>query len=262
MKLSRLMYRILLSIFAIALVASLTADAVVAEQIVIDENSRDREVAGDFICSPCYSPILSESDAVDFAVKTLTTGELYKYFQSRGIRKLNRLSFQVDVDCDPDNTESVSLTGLSFQIHDTSKNIVTNAGFGGELLLDKSEITSFKPEAVLEIDLGYDFMQRFSPTSDDAIIINFDSHNTSVEMMPRIVLASEMSSFSTGNFARIVGFIVFWGVVFFGAHVMTRITDKTDKDSAERSSLQTAITASSAPSAKTPVTHRASALTN
>lgn len=266
MKLPRLMYRILLSTFAIALVASFTADAVVAEQIVIDENSRDREVAGDFVCSPCYSPILSESDAVDFAAKTLTTGELYKYFQSRGIRKLNRLSFQVDVDCDPDNTESVSLTGLSFQIHDASKNLVTNAGFGdSELLLDKSEITSFKPEAVLEIDLGYDFMQRFSPTSDDAVMLNFDSPNTSSEMMPRIVLASEMSSFSTGNFARIGGFIAFWGVVFFGAHVMTRSaakTDKPDKANAERPSLQTAVAASSAPSAKTPVAHRASALTN
>lgn len=227
------MFRAVLTILSILCFASITINAVVAEQIVIDENCEDKKVAGDFVCSPCYSPILSESETVDFSAKAMTTGELYQYFESRGIKKLNRLSFQVDVDCDPDNSESVSVTDLSFQIQDASSNLVTNAVFGdSELLLDKSEITSFKPEAVLEIDLGYDFMERFTSESKEAVMLNFNSSGSSSDMMPRIVLSSDMSSFSTGNLARISGFVAFWGLIFFGAHVVTRkrAEDKASDD--------------------------------
>jgi len=217
------MFRVLLVISAAVTFASITSDAVSAEQIVIDEHCEGGRVAGDFFCSPCYRPILGDAESIDIAANTLTTGELYKYFQSRGITKINRLSFQVDVDCDPDENKSVSLVDLSFEIQDAAQNLVTHAGFGdSELLLDKSEITSFKPEAVLEVDLGYDFMQRFSPDSKEAVLMNFSSPGSSSEMMPRIVLASNISSFSSSNIVRISGFLAFWGIVFFGAHVMSR----------------------------------------
>ena len=232
------MFRVLLLTVATLFFASITTEAVVGEQIVIDENSEDKRLAGDFYCSPCYSPILDDAEAVDIAAKTLTTGELYKYFQSRGITKLNRLSFQVDVDCDPDNTKSVSLTDLSFQIQDAARNLVTDADFGDtELLLDKSEITSFKPEAVLEVDLGYDFMQRFSPDSKEAVQLNFSSPDTSNAMMPRIVLASNMSSFSSSNLVRIGGFVAFWGIIFFGAHVMSRKPKEANTSEANQVTL-------------------------
>lgn len=215
--------RALSLIIATLFLASASTGVVLGEQIVIDENSQGGSVAGDFYCSPCYIPVFDDSKTLDFASGTLTTGELYKYFESQGIRKLNRLSFQVDVDCAPDNIESVSLTDLSFQIQDAAQNLVTNAGFGGtELLLDKSEITSFKPEAVLEVDLGYDFMQRFSPDSQEAVLMDFRSPNRGSEMMPRIVLASNLSSFSSTNLVRIGGFVAFWGLIFFGAHMMSR----------------------------------------
>jgi len=234
------MFRVLCLIISALVVVSITTDKAFGEQIVIDENSEGKAVAGDFYCSPCYNPILDDSEAVDVAAKTLTAGELYKYFQSRGIKKLSRLSFQVDVDCDPDNTESVSLTDLSFQIEDSALNLVTHAGFGDtELLLDKSEITSFKPEAVLEIDLGYDFMQRFSPESKESVSLNFSSPDTSSGMMPRIFLASDMSSFSSSNLVRIGGFIAFWGIIFFGAHVMSR----KPKDAAQADGNQVTLTA-------------------
>ena len=197
----------------------------VAEQIVVDENCESGCIAGDFVCSPCYSPLMSDSAAIDIASKTLTTGELYNYFKSRGITKLNRMSLQVDVDCDPDsdNRESVSLMELSFKIQDSANNLVTHAGFGGdELLLDKSEITSFKPEAVLEFDLGYDFMQRFSSDSTESIVLDFSSPSTTSEFQPRVMVSHNMSSFSSGNMTRIIAFITFWGIVFLGVYLMTR----------------------------------------
>ena len=195
-----------------------------SEQIVVDENSEDDRVAGDFFCSPCHSPLLSDAESIDIAAKTLTTGELYDYFKSRGITKLSRMSLQVDVDCDPDsdNRESVSLNQLSFKIQDSANNLVTQADFGGDLLLDKSEITSFKPEAVLEFDLGYDFMQRFSSDSTESILLDFASPDTSSEFQPRVMVSQDMSSFSSGNMTRMVAFIAFWGIVFIGVHLMTR----------------------------------------
>ena len=213
----------------------------VAEQIVIDENSDGSRLAGDFHCSPCYNPFPSDSETVDIAASTLTAGELYQYFHSRGIRKLDRLSFQVDVDCAPDNSESVSLTDLSFQIQDAARNLVTHAGFGdSELLLDKSEITSFKPEAVIEFDLGYDFMQRFSADSQEAVVMNFNSTNTSSEMKPRIVVSSNISSFSSRNLTRIAAFLGFWGIIFFVAHVMSRKPADTDGNEIEKKVTLTA----------------------
>ncbi len=232
------MFRVLLLIFATLICTSITTGAVSGEQIVIDENSEDKKIAGDFYCSPCYCPLLDDAEALDIAAGTLTTGELYRYFQSRGIKKLNRLSFQVDVGCDPDNSKSVSLTDLSFKIKDAARNLVTEAEFGdAELLLDKSEITSFKPEAVLEVDLGYDFMQRFSPDSKEAVELNFSSPDSTAEMMPRIVLASNMSSFSSSNLLRIVGFVAFWGIVFFGAHVMSQKPEDADASQANKVTL-------------------------
>ena len=217
------MFRVLPFILAAIFFASLNTNRAIGEQIVIDENSGDGIAAGDFSCSPCYSPILADAGSIDIASNSLTTGELFKYFESRGIKKLNRLSFHVDVDCDPDNSKSVSLTELSIQIQDAAKNLVTDAGFGdAELLLDESEITSFKPEAVLEVDLGYDFMQRFSAESKEEVQLSFTSPESSAEMMPRIVLTSNISSFSPSNLVRICGFIAFWGVIFFTAHLVSR----------------------------------------
>ena len=233
-----MMLRVLSLFFASLLLSAVPLEMVVAEQIVIDENTEGSVVAGDFHCSPCYSPILSDAGSVDIATNSLTTGELYQYFKSRGITKLDRLSFQVDVDCDPDNAESVSLTDLSFQIQDAARTLITDADFGDtELLLDKSEITSFKPEAVLEVDLGYDFMQRFSPDSKEAVQLNFSSPDTSTAMMPRIVLASNMSSFSSSNLVRIGGFVAFWGIIFFGAHVMSRKPKEANTSEANQVTL-------------------------
>ena len=233
-----MMLRVLSLFFASLLLSAVPLEMVVAEQIVIDENTEGSVVAGDFHCSPCYSPILSDAGSVDIATNSLTTGELYQYFKSRGITKLDRLSFQVDVDCDPDNAESVSLTDLSFQIQDAARTLITNADFGdSELLLDKSEITSFKPEAVLEVDLGYDFMQRFSSDSKEAVKINFSSPNDSADTMTRIVLTSNISSFSPLNLARIGGFVAFWGLIFFGAHIVSRKPDEDDSDSSNQVTL-------------------------
>lgn len=233
-----MMLRVLSLFFASLLLSAVPLEMVVAEQIVIDENTEGSVVAGDFHCSPCYSPILSDAGSVDIATNSLTTGELYQYFKSRGITKLDRLSFQVDVDCDPDNAESVSLTDLSFQIQDAARTLITDADFGdSELLLDKSEITSFKPEAVLEVDLGYDFMQRFSSDSKEAVKINFSSPNDSADTMTRIVLTSNISSFSPLNLARIGGFVAFWGLIFFGAHIVSRKPDEDDADSSNQVTL-------------------------
>lgn len=222
MKLFANLARLQIALPILALTLVMASGASFAQQIVIDEHSTDRKIAGDFFCSPCYSPLLSDSESINIASKTLTTGELYKYFQSRGITKLNRLALQVDVDCDPLNDKSFSLTDLSFQIQDSAKNLVTHAGLGdAELLLDSSEITSFKPEAVLEFELGYDFMQRFSPESTEAVVMNFQTSADNQGLQPRIVVSEEMSSFSTVNFLRLLAFVTFWGVVFYGAYLLT-----------------------------------------
>lgn len=218
-----------------------TASFVSAEQIVINDDVNETKVAGDFKCYPCYQAILNDSSVLDFTADNLTTGDLFRYLKSRGVNKMDRLELRVDFDCDPDNSQSVCVTGLSFQIEDESHNLLTDKKFGeNELMLDSNSITSFKPEAVLELDLGYDFMQRFSEDSTEAVVLNFATDGTGREMKPRILLSQDMTSFSSDNLIRILLFIGFWGVVFYLAHFFTRSGNRLPSPATRQTSVPTA----------------------
>lgn len=212
--LSRIALCIAWSVVSATVILSTTCEAINADEIHIGEDSGER-IAGDFRCKPCYRPIINHADSFEMGGQSLTTGDLYRYFQSRGIKSIDRLSLQIDIDCCPEEDRAFQLDDLDFRITGTNNTILAQASLHDDSLrVAGTEISSFKPEAVLEIDLGYNFMDRFSPDSTDAIELNYSLPLAQGQMQPRFVVSEDISSFTTSNIFFLILFVAFWVVVF------------------------------------------------
>lgn len=220
--LRRIVRSVAWSVAMTALILTASGGAINAEEIVIGENSGET-VAGDFRCKPCYRPIINHTDAFQMNGPSLTTGDLYRYFQSRGITNIDRLSLQVDIDCCPEEDRAFQLDDLDFRITGTDNTILAQASLHNDsLLVAGAEISSFKPEAVLEIDLGYNFMERFSSESTDAIQLNYSSPAVEGQMPPRFVVSEDISSFTSSNVVFLILFVGFWLVVFLMMNLLAK----------------------------------------
>ena len=207
------------SIFAISLCS--------ADEVQINQNSIEA-VAGDFRCKPCYRPNISDADTIDMGSKSLTTGDLYRYFASRGITKIDRLSLQVDVDCCPEEDQAFELNELNFTITGADDTILNSVSMQNDsLLVLGSEVSSFKPEAVMEFDLGYNFMERFTADSTESINLNYGVTGAEGAMSPRFVVSEEISSFSFSHLGILALFIAFWIAVFLAMHLYVKPKDQT-----------------------------------
>ena len=196
-----------------------------ADEIQIDSNSGET-VVGDFRCKPCNRPMLYDANSLEMGSEDLTTGDLYRYFASRGIKKIDRLSLQVDVDCCEEEDQAFHLNGLNFKITGDDDKVLHEASLQDDsLLVVGTEISSFKPEAVLEFDLGYDFMQRFSPDSTDSIQLSYvtpTSGSYQAAMKPRFVVSEDLSSFTFSNIGVFSVFVGFWVIVFMAMNIFMK----------------------------------------
>ena len=230
-KRNRLIQQLTNSIFAATALAAmmLVASSSVshADEIQINENSIEA-VAGDFRCKPCHRPNISDADTIDIGSKSLTTGDLYRYFASRGITSIDRLSLQVDVDCCPIKDQAFQLNQLNFTITGEDDTVLNSVSMHDDsLLVLGNEVSSFKPEAVMEFDLGYNFMERFSADSTESVNLDYGVTAEEGALPPRFVLSEEISTFSLGHLSVLVLFVSFWLVVFVGMHLFVKPKDKT-----------------------------------
>lgn len=217
----------LFSSVAAVLTLSIVCDFSYGEEIQINENSSEM-VAGDFRCKPCYRPIINDAGSFEMSTESLTTGDLYRYFASRGITKIDRLSLQIDVDCSPEDDQAFQLNQLDFKITGDDNTILNQASLQNDsLLVAGTEISSYKPEAILEIDLGYDFMERFSSDSTDSIVLNYAQTASDGAMKPRFVVSEDISSFSVSNIGILFLFVSFWVTVFVVMNFFVKPSDET-----------------------------------
>ena len=230
-KRNRLIQQLEFGIFSASLAIAISLFAGVsfshADEIQINENSIEA-VAGDFRCKPCYRPNISDADTIDMGSKSLTTGDLYRYFASRGIKSIDRLSLQVDVDCCPEEDQAFQLNQLNFTITGEDDTVLNSVSMQNDsLLVLGSEVSSFKPEAVMEFDLGYNFMERFTADSTESVNLKYGVTAAEGAMPPRFVMSEEISTFSVGHIGILVSFVAFWIAVFVGMHLFVKPKDKT-----------------------------------
>lgn len=208
-----------------SMVLSAICNSVEADEIQINADSVET-TAGDFRCKPCNRPIIYDANTLEMGSESLTTGDLYRYFESRGIKRIDRLSLQVDVDCCAEQDQAFQLDDLSFKITGDDDKILNEASLQDDsLLVAGAEISSFKPEAVLEFDLGYNFMERFSSDSTDLIELSYATPiagSYKAGMKPRFVVSEDLSSFTVSNIGVFVLFVGFWVVVFIAMNIFMK----------------------------------------
>lgn len=189
-----------------------------ADEFLIDGNSVSRVSIGDFECSPCPN---CNSSAINLTENGLSneiaTGELWKFFNNQGISSVRKLTLCLDVDI-IDSKSNITLDSVELKIESpTEVGFITSVGLGDNSLVVRGyETASFKPEAKLELDLGYDFMEVFSADSNEKIVLKFATAEETSLANPTWVVQSNSAGFffDKSNWMMLGAFSGFWVVVF------------------------------------------------
>lgn len=186
-----------LSRFLAALLALTVAcqciGVLVADEIVIGNRQDHRHLN--------QLGIADESDNT----RLITAGELWQFFHNQGVTSVDRLT--LNVECG--GLDSARVGSIGFQIEDPSNGrVLTN------LKLNPASNQ-------LEIPLEFDYMKRFSPGSQELIRLDLSDLDVSAQGAT-VTLNSDGSFFGPFNLVLVLGFLMFWVVVFFVLNRFTR----------------------------------------
>lgn len=211
----------LLRSFVCLLAIGLFAATSIADEVIID-GKQGSQIAGDFDCSKCPSPSTSMLNLLDGSESgSLTAGEVWQFFNAQGVDSLDRLTLCLDVESDG-GLATVGIDSMELKIEDPSNfgSLLTNVSLGDDWLrIPGYDIAAFKPEANLEIKLGYDFMQRFSADSTEKISLNVSGAANSQVSVQGV---DGKGFFSSINSLAVVAFAVFWSLIFISLYRFTK----------------------------------------
>jgi len=148
----------------------------------------------------------------------ITAGELWEYFNNKGITSVDRLTFSVDSD---NPLLMGPLGSLRFQIEDPGTgSYLTNVSVQGK--------------NKLEIPLDYDYMKRFSANSQELIRLELpiDSPNLSAAA---ISIETDSHLFSRLNLVLFGAFVGFWLGLFYLLNRFTKPVEEESEDIVVRS---------------------------
>lgn len=201
--------------------------SLLGDEIVIDNQGNSEISLGDFRCSSCPTQINSAMGILEQAQSgEVSAGELWQFFHSQGVDSLDQLTLFLDVD-QLDGQAAFDLQSIELKIEDPrgKGELLTNVSLGNNtIIVPGFETSSFRPEAKLQISLGYDFMQRFTASSQEKIKLDFSSSNNDLASNVKFSIeGNDNSGFSSWHYWLLAGFVGFWVVVFF---VLNRVTKK------------------------------------
>ncbi len=223
------------ALFAV-LLTLLASSRMEAEEIIIEEGKHAN--VGDFHCHPCFEKLGSNALVLTAPIGDrpieMTAGELWEYFHSHGFDSVNELSLFVEID-QLDSNAQYNLSSLNFQIEATDGDVLTDLDLGGSnLVVPGYETSSFRPEAHLSFDLGYDFMQEFSKDSTELVRFNIQSGSG---VTPTFLISPKNEVFTSNHLSSLFTFVLFWGFVFLAVfHFMKPASIKKVASSLEAQS--------------------------
>ncbi len=184
--------------------------SLIADEYVIDSETSTTHLVGDFTCSNCPTPSRSSLELIQSGGE-VTAGKIWQFYHGQGIESLEHLTLCLDVKTSG-RTGTAGIRGLKLAIQDPEslELFLTDVSLREDsLTIPDHEIVAYKPEAYLELELGYDFMKRFSVDSQEKVLVDVsmeDFSQLSVMVIGRTGLFSANSnSVSLGVFA------LFWG---------------------------------------------------
>jgi hypothetical protein len=205
---------------AILLIVGISGSILRADEVVINQSNSLPVRAGDFSLSfpsaggfstlPFAGKNQENSSNINVAV---TAGELWKFFKSQGIESVDRLTLQIDL-AKTNGCCDMALDSVSLSIQNGESKI-TEAFLGDDnkVVIRHADVLQFKPEAQMEMGLGFDFMKRFSADSKELIVlrtnvVGADPQTTS------ITIQGSRRYFTFPNLIAVTGFLAFWVFMF------------------------------------------------
>ena len=211
----------ILPILALLLVASCFCHSCsFADEVVIEGNST--EVVGDFMCSNCPE---HSSAKLDLAGGEITAGKLWSEFNRRGLDHVERLTFLVPLE-QFSATDGCELPPVQFKLDD-----YTASSHGNSLFVPVNDSGFSSPMAKLELDLPFDFMEKYSADSKEPIKVTSSDDDEAILSGVSIPFESGIRS----SYLALIGFAGFWIAVFV---LFNRLTKPTDTQPENTNSLQ------------------------
>lgn len=215
------MFRIALQ--SVALIAVSMMAVAHGDEVVIKSGVKSNISVGDFFCSQCPTASSNSLSLFSGDTSNLTAGELWTFFDQEGFGSVGKLTLCLDVQPQTDSS-SVGIRTVELRIEDPEMGgLITNVSLqGNSLKFHGYDVTAYKPEARLEIDLGYDFMKRFSAESTALISLDIAGDSDSTGVSPVISVEGAGGFFAADfNVWAMIGFAGFWAIAFI---VLNRFT--------------------------------------
>lgn len=208
---------------------------VLGDEIVVNGNE-SKIAVGDFDCMGCNSEVRNAL-ALLMSQRSgdVTAGELWKFFKDQGIDSVENLTLCMDVQGSSLTGFGLSQLKLKIEHPDQFGALLTDVSIGeNSLVVPNYEISSFKPEARLNIALGYDFMQRFSAASQERVHLDFQSvlgdEDDSAAAPVFSVEAGSQILTRRFSFLPFLGFVLFWIAVFILLSRLTRPKNNSNEN--------------------------------
>ncbi len=193
-----------------------------ADELILREEQLTAQSMGDFKCSsgPAENVGFIIENLIDSSGK-VRTGELWDYFNSRGVESLDRLTLVINVDPEMITRQDFMLDSLTLTIAGSGAEAeltnITDVSMGREgdnlLGLRSGDFKKFAPEARMEFELGYDFMKRFESNSNETLSLNFHTRSGAVETA-KLGFSGQTNSDSGSHLQAMLLFVTFWTVIF------------------------------------------------
>lgn len=188
-----------------------------ADEVILDDQKYDDVFVGDFSCSPGQ---FQSGDMFKIipGQNGISAGELWTYFKSRGVNRVDHLVICMDIDSNLDRS-NVDVQDVELTIKDpfggaTLTSYSLDRGQDNSLIVPAYGTSYYRPEATMKINLGFDFMERFSETSNQQIFLDVKMDDEANVKSSFYIASNDDSVISFPSILVLGLFIGFWIAVF------------------------------------------------
>ena len=229
-----------LVVVACAMLGQLFISPAFGDEVIVNVQGSKTQSVGDFSLTPgahrsfdmlpMPAPgydLLSDKAGASNQTNQFTAGQLWSYYDSQGIKSLDRIALYMDVG-KLGQSDRFSIESMEFRITGDSDDItqsLMDRNQDNRVVIPGYETLNSLPVARMEIQLDYDFMQRFSRDSTETIMVNMDYQSDST-VRPTFFIEGKARWFSVPNMFLLGFFLLFWIVVFW---ILQKLTLKSER---------------------------------
>ncbi len=189
----------------------------IADEVILDDQKFEDIFVGDFSCSPGQYRS-GDMFKINPGKQGINTGELWTYFKSRGINRMDRLIICMDID-PARETADVDVQQVELTIKDpfggsTLTSYSLDRDRDNSLIVPAYEASYYRPEAMMKINLGFDFMERFSESSTQEIFFDVKMDEQGTANSSFYITSTDDSLVALPSILVLGLFVAFWVAVF------------------------------------------------